>query len=446
MQVSVSTGSGVAQSKAGGSIFPSGKMLAFVLVTAIFFLWGMSNNLTDILQQQFKKSFELSVLQANLVSVAVFLAYGLMAIPAAQFMRKLGYKAGILTGLMVFTTGIVLFLPAAFVGKYGLFLLALFIAGSGQSILETACNPFIAEFGPDDTSERRLNFSQAFNPPGTIFGVLVGTVFIFSGVEKTPAQVLAMKAAGTYAAYLHSETTRVVPTYLGFAAALLILTVLIWRTPFPMMNSEQGIQNEDGGIGFSLLGKYPHLLFAVVAQFFYVGAQVATWSNFILYMRTYTTQPERACGYFLTGSLVALGVGRVFSTWLLRYVAAPKLMRVYALINICLVLLAVIRPGMMGAMGLVATSFFMSIMFPTIFALGVKGLGADTKVGGSLIVTSIVGGAVFPFFLGLIARTTGNLALGYAIPAIGYVVVAIYGFVGASWGVTERDVEAAPLV
>jgi FHS family L-fucose permease-like MFS transporter len=445
MQVAGSVGSGVAQTKSG-SVFPSGKMMAFILVTAIFFLWGMSNNLTDILQQQFKKSFELSVLQANLVSVAVFLAYGLMAIPAAQFMRKLGYKVGILTGLMVFTTGIVLFLPAAFVGKYGLFLLALFIAGCGQSILETACNPFIAEFGPDSTSERRLNFSQAFNPPGTIFGVLVGTVFIFSGVEKTPGQVAAMKAAGTYAGYLHSETMRVVPTYLGFAAALLILTFLIWRTPFPLMNSEQGIQNEGGGIGFSLLGKYPHLLFAVVAQFFYVGAQVATWSNFILYMRTYTTQPERACGYFLTGSLVALGIGRVLSTWLLRYVAAPKLMRVYALINVCLVLFAVARPGMAGAMGLLTTSFFMSIMFPTIFALGVKGLGADTKVGGSLIVTSIIGGAVFPFFLGLIARTTGSLALGYTIPAIGYVVVAAYGFVGANRGVTGLDVEAAPIV
>jgi FHS family L-fucose permease-like MFS transporter len=445
MQVTVSTGSKASGRTAGGSIFPEGKMLAFVLVTAIFFLWGMSNNLTDILQQQFKKSFELSVLQANLVSVAVFLAYGLMAIPAAQFMRRMGYKAGILTGLVVFLTGILLFLPAAFVGKYGLFLLALFIAGSGQSVLETACNPFIAEFGSSDTSERRLNFSQAFNPPGTIFGVLVGTLFIFSGVEKTPAQVEAMKAAGTYAAYLHSETMRVVPTYLGFAAALLLLTVLIWRTSFPRMHSEQGTMHEHGGIGFALLGRYPHLLFAVTAQFFYVGAQVATWSNFILYMRTYTTEPERACGYFLTGSLVALGVGRVVSTWLLRYVAAPRLMRVYALINICLVLFAVAHPSMAGAMGLLTTSFFMSIMFPTIFALGVKGLGADTKVGGSLIVTSIIGGAVFPFFLGLIARTTGSLALGYVVPAVGYVVVAIYGFVGAR-GVTERDLDAAPVV
>ena len=445
MQVTTSAGAKTANKVASGSIFPQGKVTAFVLVTAIFFLWGMSNNLTDILQQQFKKSFELSVLQAQMVSEAVFLAYGLMAIPAALFMRKLGYKAGILAGLLVFTTGIALFLPAAFVGKYGLFLMALFIAGCGQSILETACNPFIAEFGTSETSERRLNFSQAFNPPGTIFGVLVGTLFIFSGVEKRPDQVAVMKAAGTYAGYLHSETMRVVPTYVGFAAALLVLTVLIWRTSFPQMYSEQGTMEPRSGVGFGLLAKYPHLLFAVTAQFFYVGAQVATWSNFILYMRTYTTQPERACGYFLTGSLMALAVGRVISTWLLRFVSAPKLMRVYALANICLVLLAVAHPGMVGAMALLTTSFFMSIMFPTIFALGVKGLGQDTKVGGSLIVTAIIGGAVFPFFLGLIARSTGSLALGYVVPAIGYVVVAMYGFVGAR-GVTERDVEMAPIV
>jgi FHS family L-fucose permease-like MFS transporter len=432
---------------ATASIFPSGKMLAFALVTAIFFLWGMSNNLTDILQQQFKKSFELSVLQAQFVSTAVFLAYGTMAIPAAQFMRRFGYKAGILTGLLTFSTGVILFLPAAFLGKYALFLLALFVCGSGQSILETACNPFIAEFGSPETSERRLNFSQAFNPPGTIAGVLIGTLFIFSGVEKTPGEIGMMKSAGTYAAYLQSETMRVVPTYVGFAIALLVLTVLIWRTAIPKMQSELVPKGENPGIGFSLLGRYPHLLFAVVAQFFYVGAQVATWSNFILYMRTYTTQPERACGYFLTGSLVALGIGRVVSTGLMRYVSAAVLMRVYALINIGLVLVAVVHPGMVGAMALLVTSFFMSIMFPTIFALGVKGLGADTKLGGSLIVTAIVGGAIFPLALGVIARSTGSLALGYIMPAVGYAVVAVYGFMGsgAGAGATEHEVAMAPI-
>lgn len=429
MQVSTTLGAKKAGA-ASGPVFPTGRMVPFVLVTAIFFLWGMSNNLTDILVQQFKKSFELSTVQAQLVQTAVFLAYGLMAIPAAQFMRRFGYKAGILTGLLTFATGTLLFLPAAIVGQYGLFLVALFVAGSGQSILETACNPFIAEFGPAETSERRLNFSQAFNPPGTIFGLLMGTWFILSGVEKTPAQVTQMKAAGTYAVYLHAETMRVVPTYVGFAAVLFLLALLIWRTYFPKMRSEEAV-SEKTGIGFSLLGKYPHLLFAVVAQFFYVGAQVATWSNFIFYMKAYTTYGEKASGYFLTASLVALALGRVFSTWLMRYVPAGKLMRVYALINIGLVVFAALRPGFAGAMALLITSFFMSIMFPTIFALGVKGLGADTKLGGSLIVMAILGGAIFPPLVGVVERATGSLALGYLLPAVGYGVVAVYGFLGS---------------
>src|SRR5665213_414903 len=194
-------------------VFPVGQMLWFVQVTAIFFLWGMSNNLTDILVQQFRKSFELSLIQAQLVQTAVFLAYGTMAIPAALIMRRFGYKAGILIGLVTFGTGTLLFWPAGVIGQYLPFLMALFVAGCGQSILETACNPFMAQFGPAETSEQRLNFAQAFNPPGTIAGVLFGTWFIFSGVEKTQDQVAAMKAAGTYTSYLHTEILRVVPTY-----------------------------------------------------------------------------------------------------------------------------------------------------------------------------------------------------------------------------------------
>ncbi len=427
-----------------GPVFPVGRMLPFALVTAIFFLWGMSNNLTDILVQQFRKSFELSLLQAQLVQTAVFLAYGTMAIPAALLMRRFGYKAGILTGLLVFGTGTLLFWPAAVVGRYTPFLIALFVVGCGSSILETACNPFIAEFGSAETSERRLNFSQAFNPPGTITGVLIGTWFIFSGVEKTAGQVAEMKAAGTYAGYLHTEIMRVVPTYLGLAAVLFALAFLVWRTYFPKMGSEEGTEERLGG-GFSLLRRHPQLMLAVVAQFFYVGAQVATWSTFIPYMKAYTLESEKACGYFLTGNLLALALGRVFSTWLMRYVSAGTLLRLYAIINLPLLAFAAFRPGMAGAVAILATSFFMSIMFPTIFALGVKGLGAETKVGGSLIVMAIVGGALFPPLMGVVKNVTGSLALGYLLPALGYVVVAVYGFL-SSRDVGRSEVEVAPAV
>src|ERR1700756_3953885 len=203
-------------------VFPTGHILPFVLVVVLFFIWGMSNNLTDILVQQFRKGFRLSQLQAQMVQSAVFLGYFCMALPAALLMRRWGYKAGILVGLCTFGLGTLLFWPAAVIGQYGPFLLALYVVGCGSAMLETAANPLVAQMGSPETSERRLNLAQAFNPPGTITGVLVGTYFIFSGVELAPEKVAQMKAAGTYAGYLHSEIMRVVPTYLALGSAVLL--------------------------------------------------------------------------------------------------------------------------------------------------------------------------------------------------------------------------------
>jgi FHS family L-fucose permease-like MFS transporter len=415
------------------SIFPAGQLVPFLLTTLIFFLWGMSNNLTDILVQQFRKSFDLNLLQAQLVQTSVFLAYGTMAIPSALLMRRFGYKAGLLVGLVVFGVGTLLFWPAAVLGQYLPFLIALFVVGSGSSVLETAANPLVARFGSPATAERRLNFAQAFNPPGTIAGVLIGTWFIFSGVEKTPVEVALMKAQGTYAAYLHGEILRVVPTYLILGAVVLLLALVISRTPFPVIQDSNAdlslaevrqIQNSSGSLG--RLFRHPGLMFAVVAQFFYVGAQVSTWSTFIPYMRAYTTMPERTAGYFLTATLIALAIGRIVSTAAMRFVSPRKMIGVYALINFLLLLVGIARPGMVGVYAILITSFFMSVMYPTIFALGVRDLGEDTKLGGSLIVMAIVGGAIFPPLMGWIKDVTGSVALGYTLPALGYVVVALY--------------------
>jgi len=200
---------------------------------------------------------------------------------------------------------------------------------------------------------------------------------------------------------------------------------------------------EDRGSFRSLL-RYPHLFFAVVAQFFYVGTQVATWSTFIPYMKVYTAVSERTAGYYLTGSLVALAVGRAASTWLMRYVAPARLLMGYSVVNVLLLAFAVVRPGMLGAWALVGTSLFMSIMFPTIFALGVKDLGPSTKLGGSLIVMAILGGAVFPPVLGVIVHHTGSMAMGYLLPLVGYAVVAAYGAFGSN--VAPRAVAASPMV
>ena len=417
------------------SIFPAGQMLPFLLVTSIFFIWGMSNNLTDILVQQFRKSFSLNLIEAQLVQTAVFVAYGTVAIPAALLTRRFGYKVGLLVGLITFGVGTLLFWPAAVLGRYAPFLFALFVVGTGSSILETAANPLIAQFGDPDSSERRLNFAQSFNPPGTILGVLVGTWFIFSGVDKNPLQIAAMKAQGTYAAYLHSEILRVVPTYVALGVAVLLLMGVIAVTRFPASlgvgMSQQGEmltpeERAQGSVGRLL--RNPHLMFAVVAQFFYVGAQVSTWSTLIPYIRTYTSETEKAAGYLLTATLIALAVGRFASTSLMRYFRADRMIGCYAVINVALLAVGVLHPGMMGAYAILTTSFFMSAMYPTIFALGVKGLGSDTKLGSSFIVMAILGGAIFPPLMGWIARETGSVALGYVLPAIGYVVVALYGF------------------
>jgi len=416
-------------------LFPVEHILPFVLVTALFFIWGMSNNLTDILVQQFKKSFELSPLQAQLVQTAVFFGYFCMAMPAALLMRRFGYKSGILTGLCLFGTGTLLFWPAAIIGRYAPFLMALFVVGCGSAILETAANPFIAQFGAPETAERRLNFAQAFNPPGTITGVLVGTFFIFSGFEPSPAQAAAMKQAGTYTAYLHHEIMRVVPTYVGLGGVVLMLAAIIAATKFPPIVSE----HEDGGDHghFSQLLAYPHLWLAVVAQFFYVGAQVSTWSACIFYMKQYTGVNERTAALFLSGHLVAFSIGRFVSTYLMRWFRAAAMLSVYALINVGLLLVGILHPGFAGGCAILLTSFFMSIMYPTIFVLGIHGLGPNTKLGGSLIVMSIVGGAMLPPMLGFIARQTGSYALGYSVALVGFVVVALYGLFGERWDQAE---------
>jgi len=418
-----------AESHENVPVFPSQHRMPFVLVTVLFFLWGMSNNLTDILVQQFKKSFELSPIQAQLVQTAVFLGYFCMAIPAAVFMRRFGYKAGILAGMCLFGGGMLMFWPAAIIGQYGPFLLALFLVGCGSATLETAANPFIAQFGPPQTSERRLNFSQAFNPPGTITGVLIGTFCIFSGIELSKAKVLEMKASGGYTAYLHSEILRVVPTYVILGSVVLLWALWIAFTKFPVIESEHLAGGDQGS--FKQLLRYRHLWLAVVAQFCYCGAQVSTWSAFIPYVKQYTASTERTAAIFLTGSLVALAIGRFISTALMQWFSPTKMMGTYALINIALLSVGILHPGMVGAWAILATSFFMSIIFPTIFALGVKGLGANTKIGGSVIVMAVVGAAIVPPLLGFIARQSGSYALGYSVVALAYVVVAWYGFLGS---------------
>jgi FHS family L-fucose permease-like MFS transporter len=398
--------------------------VSFILVTALFLFWGIPNNLNDILIKQFMKAFELSRLQAGLLQSAFYLGYFLLALPAAMIMRKFSYKTGLLIGMFLYSIGTFLFWPAAYSGQYIFFLVALFVIASGLSFLETGANPFIAGLGNPESSERRLNFSQAFNPFGAILGVLIGTVFIFSGIEHDQTKVEAMKKAGEYSAYLESETMRVVRPYMALGVVIFLWAILIMRTNFPKITAEESA-GENSAKARELL-KQRHFLTGVVAQFCYVGAQVGTWSYFIQYSQDYTGIAEKTAGYFLTGTLVAFLIGRFSATVIMKFIKPGKLMGIYAIINILLISVAVTFPGWIGVWSIFLSSFFMSLMFPTIFALGIKGLGANTKIAGSIIVMAIIGGGVFTPLMGLIAAR--SMAHAMLIPLGCYCFITLYAF------------------
>ena len=381
------------------------------------------------------KSFEINRLQAGLVQFAFCLGYFFLAFPAGVIMRRAGYKTGILIGLCLYGAGCILFYPAAHVGQYWFFLTALFVIASGLAFLETGASPFIIQVGDPETAAQRVNFSQSFNPLGSITAVLIGSRFIFSGIELKSGQIAALQAAGTYQAYLKSETLRVVTPYLVLGTLVLLWAVLIARTPFPhtgMDYSRNTLEHDTS----KPLWRRKHFVFAVAAQFLYVGAQVGAWSWQIPYVQTYTGLGERKAGYLLTAALVAFTTGRFFSTWLLRHVRASRLLGIFATTNALICAAAVIRPGWLGVGCLVAVSFFMSMMFPTIFALGVKGLGTHTKTGGAVIVMSIVGGATIPPLMGRVADVAG-VALSYAVPVLCFVGVALYAWLGSAPDVEE---------
>jgi MFS transporter, FHS family, L-fucose permease len=423
------TTSATRSQSSGKSFLPTGHPLPFFLVTGLFFLWGIPNNLNDVLIRQFMTSFAISRFQAGLVQFAFYLGYFLLATPAAMLMRRTGYKAGFLAGLALFGTGTLLFWPAAIVDKYPFFLFALFVVASGLSFLETAANPFIAQFGPPESSERRLNFSQAFNPLGSITGVLLGTVFIFSGIELTAPQIAHLQAIGQYHAYLHGETMRVVRPYVILGLVAWAWALMIARTKFPVLAGEDETSKHDSPTfpSWQLLG-YPSLMFAVIAQFLYVGAQVGTWSYFIQYVQQYARQPEKIAGYLLTGTLAAFAVGRFVSAWLMRFVSPGRLMGIYSLSNVVLVGIGVLFPSWIGLWSIFLTSFFMSLMYPTIFALGIRDLGSNAKLGASLLVMAIVGGAILTPLMGWISQVTGSGASAYLVPLVAYLFVAWFSF------------------
>jgi FHS family L-fucose permease-like MFS transporter len=394
------------------------RILPFALIVALFFLWGLANNLNDILITQFKKAFTLSDFQAGLVQSAFYLGYFLFALPAAGFMRLRGYKAAVVFGLALYGCGAYLFWPAAQLHAYALFLLALFVIASGLAFLETSANPFVTVLGPASSATRRLNFAQAFNPLGSIAGILVGQHFIFSGIEHTAAEIGAMDEA-TRRAYFATESAAVQLPYLVIGTIVVFWAALILATRFPDTTQEISSPAAAGG-----LRRNRRFLLAVVAQFFYVGAQVGIWSFLIRYVQaTVPGTPEKMAANFLTASLIAFMSGRFAGVALMRHISPTRILALFSVINMLLCGIAVGMPGHIGTYALVASSFFMSVMFPTIFALGIDGLSdAQRKVGSALIVMAIIGGAFLPAMMGA-TSDFGGIHLAMALPLVCFAVV-----------------------
>ncbi len=403
--------------------------LPLVLIVSLFFLWGGANNLNDVLIAQFKKAFVLSDFEAGLVQSAFYLGYFLIAMPAGMFMRRFGYKSAVVFGLMLYGIGALLFWPAAEKATYGMFLFALFVIASGLAFLETSANPFVTLLGSPQTATRRLNLAQAFNPLGSIAGILIGQHFIFSGIEHTPEQLGAMSEVERTAYYV-SETKAVQWPYLVIGLVVLAWAVLILATRFPKSAAPRAAATPAAGSGvLSRLLRDRFFIGAMLAQFFYVGAQVGVWSYTIRYVQaTMHGTSARMAANFLTAELVCFMVGRFAGAALMKYVAPVRLLFTFAAINVVLTLYAVLHPGSSGAYALAACSFFMSVMYPTIFALGVEGRSDDErKLGSGLLVMTIIGGAVLTAIMGAVSDHS-SMSDAMIVPACSFAVIALFAW------------------
>lgn len=391
---------------------------AIVLITSLFFLWGFALNLNPILIPHLKKACQLSDFQSALIDSASFFAYFLMAIPAGRFMERFGYKGGILVGLLLFAAGAFLFYPAAETRSFVFFLTALFIIASGLTFLETAANPYITVLGDPGTATQRINFAQSFNGLAATLAPLLGGMFILSGKTLSEQEESSMSPQ-QLTDYLNMEATAVQIPFIIIGLVVLTVALFLWRTKLPEI-VDDGVAKKEGSIW-----KEKNLILGVVAQFFYVGAQVCVSSFFIRFSYHVAGIEEKSASVFLSAALLGFMVGRFVGTFLLNYISAPRLLAIYSAANVVLLILASFLDGMFSIYALVGVEFFMSIMFPTIFSLSIYGLGPRTKEGASLVIMSIVGGAIFPVIMGRVSDLT-NIQLSYLVPACCFFVILYF--------------------
>jgi FHS family L-fucose permease-like MFS transporter len=406
-------------------------VVAFALTSTLFFAWGLASQFNDLLLHHFQKALDLTRTRASLTQFAFYIAYFCAPLPAAMIIRRLGYKKCMVIGLGMYAVGAFLFVPAAHLRVYGIFLVALYIIAFGAAFLETSANPYIAIMGEPATSSPRLNFAQAFNGVATVLGPMVGGYVIFSGVEYSPAQLAAMtpQAIDQWRA---GEAASVGPPYLVLGVLMVVIASAIALTKYPALRAD--VTPEGGGSPFHVLRK-PRVLYAVIAQFFYVGAQVGTWSLLVDFAQEAAHVPERTgAQVYLEATMIAFCIGRFFGAWLQRTIDPARQLMVYCGCNIVLCCLAATLGGYPSIYAMVATSFFMSIMFPTIFALGLEKLGHETEFASSFIVMAVCGAAILPPLMAWVSDLTGALHWSLFFPAICYLVVLSFGYMAPKMG------------
>lgn len=414
----------------GNASQKTANLIAFGLITSLFFMWGLANNMTDTLLAAFKKIMSMSDFQTSWIQIAFYGSYFCLAIPAALIIKRYSYKAGILIGLGMAVFGSLLFYPASITMAYGHFLAALFIFAGGLAILETTANPYIFELGPTDSAVRRLNLAQSFNPIGSIMGVVLSKYFILANLNEASADERMLMSADQLEAIQREELEAVMGPYIAVALVLLVIWMLIYFRKMPFGRDTE--RSFEVGALLKRLSRKPQYLMGIVAQFFYVGAQIGVWSFTIRYvMKELQVNEAEAASWYLASLFLFMGF-RFVCTWLMRFIAPKQLLSLMSAIAIVLTAVVITAGGMPGVIALISISACMSLMYPTIYGLAIEQLGADTKLAGSGLVMAILGGAVLTAVQGLISDATGDIHYSYAVPLVCFVVVGLYGFFAKS--------------
>ncbi len=418
--------------KSGGLKAP---LLPFILITSLFFMWGLANNLTDTLLAAFKRIMSMSDFETAWIQVAFYGSYFCLALPAAIFIKRFTYKAGVLLGLGMYVAGALLFYPSSIAMNYEFFLGSLFILAGGLAVLETACNPYIISMGDPATGTRRLNLAQSFNPIGSISGVVISKFYILSHLDLSGADDRAAMSMEQLETIQRAELNAVMGPYVTIGFLLLILWIVIASVNMPKPSAATTSVNLWPTI--KKLTKKRNYAMGVVAQFFYVGAQICVWSFTIRYvMEELSLSEDEASSYYIA-ALVVFTLFRFINTWLMKYFKPANLLMLSAMLGVVSTFIVITGSGLTGVIALVAISGFMSLMFPTIFGLASEGLGGDTKIGSSGLIMAIGGGAALPALQGMISDMTGSIHISYWVPLLCFVVVALYGLLSLKFKSTE---------